>query len=108
MLHGLRAYRGQYMQDSAGTLLMDSVTRQDALQNPDSKLMRCDLGGMMLPYLQHLRISATGTSDVDHARVAVTTTATAAKEKCLPVLQANQDVFSYSPIIVRYGIYGRG
>ena len=48
----------------------------------------------------HLRTGATGGNDVDHARVAVTTTATAAKEKCLPVLQANQDVFSYlSPTI---------
>ncbi|CAE7757428.1 unnamed protein product [Symbiodinium pilosum] len=38
---------------------------------------------------------ATGANDVDHARVAVATTAKTAKEKCLPVLQANQDVFSY-------------
>ena len=42
-----------------------------------------------------LRSGATGANDVDHARVAVATTAKTAKEKCLPVLQANQDVFSY-------------
>ena len=46
-----------------------------------------------------LRSGASGTSDVDHARVAVATTAKTAKEKCLPVLQANQDVFRYSPIL---------
>ena len=43
----------------------------------------------------NLRTSAGGGSDVDHARVAVATTARSAKEKVLPVLQANQDVFSF-------------
>ena len=33
---------------------------------------------------------------MDFARVASTSIAQSAKEKCLPVLQANQDVFSYS------------
>ncbi|CAE7737729.1 unnamed protein product [Symbiodinium sp. CCMP2456] len=34
------------------------------------------------------------TSDVNHARTAVAATANSARERCLPVLQANQDVFS--------------
>ena len=41
-----------------------------------------------------VRTGASSANQVDHARVAVATTASSAKEKCLPVLQANQDVFS--------------
>ena len=47
----------------------------------------------------HPRVNASGRNDVDHARVAMSTTATSAKEKCLPVLQANQDVFRILPPI---------
>ena len=43
-----------------------------------------------------LRKGTNGTGDVDFARVASTSIAQSAKEKSLPVLQANQDVFSNS------------
>ena len=41
-----------------------------------------------------LRMGAGGPADVNFARVAVSSMASTAKEKCLPVLQASQDVFS--------------
>ena len=40
------------------------------------------------------RTNASGEADVNHARVALSAVANGAKEKCLPVLQVNQDVFS--------------
>ena len=47
-------------------------------------------------YDAFLRKAASGSGDVNFARVASTSIAQGAKEKCLPVLQANQDVFSNS------------
>ena len=44
-----------------------------------------------------LRMGAGGPADVNFARVAVSSMASTAKEKCLPVLQASQDVFSNWP-----------
>ena len=44
-----------------------------------------------------LRMGTSGPADVNFARVSVSSMATSAKEKCLPVLQASQDVFSNWP-----------
>ncbi|CAE7328664.1 unnamed protein product [Symbiodinium sp. CCMP2592] len=44
--------------------------------------------------------NASGEADVNHARVALSAVASGAKEKCLPVLQANQDVFSVLAVYI--------
>ncbi|CAE7703995.1 unnamed protein product [Symbiodinium sp. CCMP2456] len=64
-------------EDNSGFLLSDTVGMADALTRP-----ACMKG------------------DVNHARVALSTVANSAKEKCLPVLQANQDVFSVLAVYI--------